>query len=753
MIKRGLSVLLAVVMLLLLCTSCTSVSGAPAVPDASAVEAAFTNDLSAAVIHAPAAGYEKYMEKDGVALFYNAELGVLAVSNGSKVWYSTPPSVENDDTVQGALKQEMRSLLSVKIVNEQYTEFTANSRVCSVNQGTYEVKSVRDGFIVTYDFSRKSEQFKIPLKCTLADGGKLKLEVLVNQIEEYGDSRIMSIRIAPYFGAVSREIAPDGYIFVPDGSGAVIDLAKEKPWAEIYSKPIYGADASHTDASYMQNDVQIYLPVFGMNHTTNGYTAIVEKGAASCSIEAIHLGYQSNYASVDAVYRFRQLEVTYTHDQWGREKNVYYLSRYPSNENPIVSYTFMNTACGIADMAKVYRDYLLNEEKVEKKASKTPALTVEFIGGAQTRESVLGIMTTKTVAATTFDQAGDIISQLSKKGVANFNVLLSYFNKGSDNPSVPKSLDFEGSFGGKKGAREFSELLKNNGRIYYGTNFLTIAEESFGNWEWNSAATAVLHTKMVQYKYRNSTNSLDKGNRLFYYYKPSKIEGSISKFVSKTDLNDNEGILLSEFGKTVYSDLANSNPSTRTDSEAHYRAAMAAVKEKNIGIASDGANAYMLGNAEIVANTPVTASNLECISYSVPFYSIALHGIVDMSGSLLNNATTHEQVLMELLTGVQPCYRMTGENPNVLVKTDLNNIYNTYYKDWINEAATVMTRFSELHSNLGDQLITDFTRVGNCCSVTYENGTTVCVNIGSHAQQINGVTVNAGDYTVKESNR
>lgn len=694
-------------------------------------------------------GYTKYAEQDGTTLYYNSADGILMVKRGNTTWCSTSPLVEEAEFEQGSVRQEMRSLLVVKYVNSNYSYFNANSRVASVNRGTYTVDEKEQGFVVTYDFSRENEKFSIPLQCTLKNGN-LYLEILASEIKEYGSSKIIDISIAPYFEATRGEEAPDGFVFVPDGSGAVISLSQKKGWAEPYSKMIYGPDASHSDYAYTQNDTPIYLPVFGMNAVTKGFTAIVEKGEAHCSISAVHPGYRSDFASVGAVYNYRQID---THNLGGSsaKEELVYLAPYVAKENPVVSYRLVSGDCGIAKMAGIYRDYLEKECGISAMNLEKPSITLELIGSAIKKKAFMGIVTDHIVSATTFDQAGTIIKEVTDGRSFDVNAMMYYFSEGSTKSKVPTQLRFERKLGGSNGREKLTADVGSGVHLFYCADFINISRSSFGCRSWNSAATSILKTKMYNYEYRQSTNSIDKKSKKSFYLKPANMSKYVKKFAENLTLTENEGILLTDMGGRLYSDYGTKNPSHRSETKDIFKASVDVIRNTTAQVSADGANAYLLGRVSLITNVPVSSSNAACLTSSVPFYSIALHGLVNMSGKALNNSTTQEQELLELLTGVCPVYRMTGVHSNLLEGSDLDTIYNSYYKDWIEPAQNTADRFAGIHKNLCTKQIIDYEDTGLLKAAKYEDGTIIVINTSDKEGTYGTVKVPSMAYAVINS--
>ncbi len=79
---------------------------------------------------------------------------------------------------------------------------------------------------------------------------------------------VTSIQVLPYMG--SGDVNENGYIFYPDGSGAVIEYEDYRKDASVLSGQIYGHDFSYYTITG-QHQKNIFLPVFGTVHDNNVY--------------------------------------------------------------------------------------------------------------------------------------------------------------------------------------------------------------------------------------------------------------------------------------------------------------------------------------------------------------------------------------------------------------------------------------------------------------------------------------------------
>lgn len=150
------------------------------------------------------------------------QLTLMDKASGA-VWYNIPPDAEDDTVAQGSIKKEMKSSLIVSFIDEKNNNFTANSQTSCISRSTNKVFKTANGILVEYDFSRTKEQFMIPVLYTLGSN-HFSAEILFDQINEYGNNKICDIKLLPYFGA--GKTGEDGFLLVPDGSGAIVNSIK-----------------------------------------------------------------------------------------------------------------------------------------------------------------------------------------------------------------------------------------------------------------------------------------------------------------------------------------------------------------------------------------------------------------------------------------------------------------------------------------------------------------------------------------------
>ena len=76
----------------------------------------------------------------------------------------------------------------------------------------------------------------------MLDGPVLSARVDSAAIQQDGDYLVAGLAVLPYFGSGTAK--DDGYLLIPDGSGALVEFGTDKSAFKTYSQPVYGSDPS-----------------------------------------------------------------------------------------------------------------------------------------------------------------------------------------------------------------------------------------------------------------------------------------------------------------------------------------------------------------------------------------------------------------------------------------------------------------------------------------------------------------------------
>ena len=235
--------------------------------------------------------------------------------------------------------------------------------------------------------------------CASPRGDPLPDKVWDPKNEQEVSYPLTAISVLPYFGAGSVE--DQGYMFVPDGAGALIYFNRTSPLAEPYSRRVYGQDhaAIPPKGVFLHAQRADLSPVFGVVKNEQAFLAIIEEGDAAARIEAMLPGMRDSYNKVWASFEVRsaarvnmQAEGELIHL---RQLSILMYQARLNQSDTAIRYVFLpREESSYAGMARAYQDYLVEKHGLSKldPGGKLP-LIVDVIGSFDHVQPVLGIPT------------------------------------------------------------------------------------------------------------------------------------------------------------------------------------------------------------------------------------------------------------------------------------------------------------------------------------------------------------------------
>lgn len=663
-----------------------------------------------------------------------------------KNWYSNP--IEEDTGAGQEIVNQMRAQLNITYFDEQRNEVTANSYLACVMENTYEVRKIKDGVRIIYDFSKPSMRFRIPLEIRLVNGF-MEATIPFERIEEYGTSRLLSLELLPYFGAGKN--SEDGYLFIPDGCGGLVSFADGYRHAAEYRKSLYGDDPSRgLLLKATQNAETIRMPVFGIRNGRSAFLSIICSGDADASIFAFNDVAKSMYAWVGSSFVYRPSDLTGIRDKEASLRVTKMLQENPLSEDPVVRYYFLSGEnADYSGMARQYRTYL--EETYHREPLKTATLTpllVGFFGTAQKNASFPYLLFRKKVTATTFEKASAILENLELPDGMQPDVLLYGFEKGGYENAYVNQLTFDRRVGGLTGYQKLLESA-NGAAVFTVLDLLRDYDNRFSLFKSGRYVRSLNMTQVIRKEGVLSTGEWDDDAPSWKYVTLAYLCKSTDRLINSLPAK-NGGIAFRHMGEEVYSDFQKASPTSRQDALDSYRALLRQASEKT-AVAGEG-NIYLLESAELMYDIPLDTSGHDLLSQSVPFYQMVLHGYVRLASKPVNQAADKGAFLLRALeTGVEPSYWLTGEDPALLQDTALEGLYNTHYIAWEEQMKQAAGKYQSLQAGLSSVRIYSHQWEGDLSITRYENGTILVANYARDVQMFQGCEIPSLDIVRLEA--
>lgn len=688
-----------------------------------------------------------------------------------KVWKSNPgatwdpveeEAVFDDAFAKGKAKMELAATIIVHYLNKTEVADTAVSYTNSVKANKHKVQGiVRDGKTVgvRVDFHFDYEGFDVPIELELTDD-RLVARVISQEIKEAEPdekgklNHITAVEVLPYFGAGS--LTDEGYILVPDGTGALINFNNNKGRYDAYNQPVYGRDVTELLIRQEATLQNAYLPIFGIKNGDTGLLGVITANSAA-NILANVSGNISSYNNARVKFRMRGTDqYTLGSTIGSRVQQFLMYEEGGINVDKVeVSYFFLTGEdSDYSGMAKRYRQYLTDECGMTANDKQTTRVFLELYGGVEVTRPVMGFQTDVIQKVTGYDEAEKMLKDLKEAGVDNISVRYLNWDNTTIRSKAAGKVKLLGDLGGKKAFASLVAYCNNNGIDLF------LDQELQRTNKWGNGYAATFHgaqtisgnlakdeTFSIQLRFENG------GYQLMSMQNIDEISDSIlKKFDKMSGKYGNIGISTGSFGEILYSDYRTEGW-LRSDSEQVISNTTAKMAEKYPVMAS-GANLPAALSADVLVNLPVSSGRFDITDQCVPFYQLVFSGVKTYTASAANmSASTDVAVLQALETGSMISFLLTEEDYDELRDTVLTDLYSIGYDKYKDELVEAYKTLTEVYTKTENSAVAHHEYLQtNVAKVVYENGTVIYINYTDEAIDAEGTTVAANSYAVKGGN-
>jgi len=606
-----------------------------------------------------------------------------------------------------------------------------------------------NGFTASIYFTKY--QFGFDVQVSL-DGDELLVKIPDSSIkEDVKDMYIGTISVFPFLGYTYLD-SQDGYMFVPDGNGALIYLDdKDKRYATGFSQMVYGNDIGFTESTTENllwdkyktvNDSQkVIAPVFGMVHSEDalGYLAIVEDGDQRVSIEA-----HPNGVMVDYNRCFAKFLVRRTYIQPLNNSNSGTMTKVEDDRihmDMSVRYVLLSGEdADYAGMAIAYRDYLFGNGSLSKKDT-SYRTRVDFLGSDVEEFLVFK----KAVTMTSTEQIEEIYEDLQTAGVSSLlTVYKGWQDGGLYNIPITK-YKADSSIGGTSSVTKLiKDAAEDNYQVYLYNSALRI------NPAENNATFNVV--KKIN-KRKLTIETRDYVYDTFHYLLPTRSDYLVDKFADSYTKKGVNNLALAGITDNLFSYSYNSVFYTRTNCMDTYTSTVNDLAAKT-NLVLESPFVYMWNQTNAYLDMPLGSSDYMYLDEEVPFFSIVLKGVIPMYSDYVNfEANKHEFMLQMIEAGVYPSFYLTGEDSSDLIYTNSADLYSTKYSTYRDTLLEYDAAFRDLSKKTeGAMIINHEKPEPGLCKVTYDNGVVIYVNYNDKAVSMDGNEVLALSYKVGDYN-
>lgn len=699
--------------------------------------------------------YQPIEENGRMILYADMSKGLFCVKDkaSGKIWYSTPNDSQLDPNTKGTKRMDLRSQVVIHYVDRSNeagvaAASTANSQSSCIREGHIQVKKIAKGLRVTYTF--QDLEIAIPVEYTLEED-YVSARLLTDEITEGDICYLVDVNLLPTFGAGNWE--QEGYLMVPDGSGALIRFNNGKQMSGEYNQMVYGSEPMLMPDTQSTRTSAVRMPVFGTVTGENALLGVVASGDSYASIVAYNGNERCGYNAVSAAANVRLLAKTelFENDA-SNAREITRVTRNPVAQGnfEVRYYPLHGDDASYVGLATRYRQYLTEEKGLTKQAAR-PALSLELYGAVEKPASFLGIPYTKKTALTTYEQALAMVKDLQASGVEQ--IALRYIGWGGDgalNKKLPSKAKTMGVLGGGKRFETLRAWMEQENMAFYPEVDL-IRYRQGGNGVSKNADCA--------------KNAFSEAG-LLYTYMPSvfipnadadplrlldlrQITERFGKYLPSYQKLGVDGIGLGTVGSLVYANLSEKKGVYRSQMGDIYTQVLRTVRDAGLSIAFEEANAYAFPYAQRIYAAPIYSSGYDIFDEEIPFYQIVLHGYVTMTTPSVTQSTDPRVTLLKAAeSGTEILYKGMAAESALLEGTQYHGLYSSTYTLWKEDAVKQQQQMSWLNS-VYDQCIVGHDEVAPDVFVTtYENGIRVAVNYTEQAADIEGNRVEPLSFTV-----
>lgn len=676
------------------------------------------------------ANFEKVASTGKLDLFLDRTTGHFQVKDNrnGNVWHSYPnPANWAAETQTGVWRTHLRSPLMFRYIdlNGKLTQ-PKDTNFLEEQGAIKDIGLIPGGFKLTFDIPNK--QITVPVEVKIEDDSVVT-KIIDSGMKE-GYLSLIWMRVYPFFGA-EHSYGQDGYLFIPDGSGATIPFKQEHTNVNrIYQEPVFGEDLAFRTSQFGSSRKSVSMPVYGMKSENRAFLAVIEDGAEFTDVLASPSGVYSryNWSTAQQNYRTNYRQIT-------NEKKNRFFTTYNKNEryhgDRAVRYVLLEPQkASYVGMAERYRQYLMVKyglKPLEAKGAKLP-MTVHLVGAE--RED--GLIAYRYLKGTETTDAMKIVQRLYGRGVEN--MVINYMGWQEDGFSSFGNLDkVDSRLGGNRGMKQFISYANTLGIPVYMHAVYTrnttgangFSERSHG--QRNLGGTVFRSTVSLGFLY-------DVIDRDIKFYKSLGAKG----------------VTLSGLGRELNSDFNTNYKASREESRAQQQELFAKFKQAGLDVRGEQSNIYVAPYVSAIDNLSDDYSYDTFSNQAVPFQQIALHGLIPYTTQPSNERDEfRKQFLHDLEYGANPAYIFTYEEGGEFKFADSLHLFNPSFKDW---ETVALEEYQAMNAALGDVqdkfIINHRTLAPEVKETTFAGGKRIIVNYGTSTYFGGGVTVKPLDYLI-----
>lgn len=694
-------------------------------------------------------------ENDRLELHYDTVESQIILKDKltQEEWRSTPDDIAQDKRATGVNKINRQSDLIVQYHNTSYVTNQVNSYTGAIKKGDFTWELIENGVAIRYYFPKQG--FVIPVQYVLEEdclAASIISEGIEEEVWEDPDTdpekkqSVMNVALLPFMGAAGSD--DEGYLIIPDGSGALIHFNNGRTGAAIYQQDVYGRDDALTIRKAATTTYDVNMPLFGIVRNGRALMAVVENGDYQAQLNAMVNGQLTGYSNAYFAAQYIHMEANTIMPGSEHSTDV----MLPTNtfrdmgNFTVRYYPLAAENATYADVAAAYRAQLGLKESIADAATQQ----LEMVASIPSIDTFLGVPYKSVRVLTSYEQAAQTLRDFAAEGLNDLTLRYTGWSKQSVRGKMVTGLDLDNRLGGKKAFDGLRQAVKETGaEMVLAVDLIDIYEDGNGYWSLFAATDSVNSTAKQVPEFLQSTGYQDPEGKPWYLLSPDKVPEAARKLAENLS-GQVDGVSLSMLGNTVYSSFGKTGIS-RTSAGMYWQQALETLSGKIQILSAKTASAYAFPYIEQVDATPCASSRFDVTDMEIPFYQMVTHGAMVLYTEPANeDGNVRKALLRAIEYGMYPSWRVIAGDTALLSGTDYASWHAASLDAWREEIKNTAAWMAPLGVYAGMQM-TGHEQVTATLSVTtYANGDMVLVNYGSEDAEHLGVTVPALGYAIKE---
>ncbi len=668
---------------------------------------------------------------------------------------STQKTVKRQYTVYDASKMDSAELSEAKEMFpdvEKEPVYVLREDI-SDSYATQVEKAFMEAGYTEEDYKKDKESFELvssndkPVFTVVVhyvlDGDDFVVRVPMTEIQYNSSYPIVELSVLPYMGAGS--VADNGFIIVPDGTGGIINFNNGKTGQQTYTSNMYGWDYGQY-RKMVVDETKSNFPMFAIAKNNASFICASEEGSAYAIVRADISGKENGYNYGRYAYSMihgENMDISSKSDT-----TVRVFEADLPEENITQRYIFSDST-NYTDMAGTYREYLMKHyPTLKKKEESSVSLTLEMVGAVDHMEHIVGYPVVRSQALSTYEEAKKMLEVLVNDGVKASDISAKYsgwYNTGVKATSSAQ-INLVGRLGSKSDMKDLAAYAKEQGiDLFMEGNFSYVYKDKlFDGFSQNRNAAKFCSREIAEIPQIYPVTFVEAdGEDPYYLTKPSYSKECLEHFSEEIKALGTGNVAFADYGSMLGADYNPKDAVSREKAMQMEVESLKAMKENGNKVMVTDGNQYVVPYSDVITNMPISTQKINLIDESIPFYTIALHGLVDYTGDSINLAEDYEENLLKSVeTGAGLYYIVMHAETSELQEGLYTKYYACNFEQWKDDIKQLYDKFNTELGDIYNQFIVKHQKLANGVYLTgYENGKNVIVNYNYNDYNYNGTVV------------